>query len=341
MTEVVAAVLRDGMMAFPAIVTTCCCNINHKQTAAQNMQANLFSAAIDFKEEALKQLSRFELREAHENLAKARDFDPYLADLDLLLSLCEFAQDAGAHAHMTGAKAEQLWQLADEERRAGKIAIAANKFLRELIARRLLEGQFTPAGFCPRGEEYLHRGVCHLVLGHWQAAHQDLLSLVTDHPERTQPMHWAYFADSAQMLRRWPEANLGYALALLAEPQAVDDLTLAHPELRRILQHLQLKGTRESLARAVWPFEAWREQVLQIPRGRTFLFAHLQRLRSLLGSTLMLEREQRLRQFCLCLYIDQANLHDQINFNARAEMQALEPELFAVYLGEISRRSRR
>ena len=135
------------------------------------MQASLFSPAIDFKEAALKHLSRFELQTAQEDLAKAKDFDPYLADLDLLISLCEFAQEAGAHAHMTGAKAEQLWRLAEGERRAGKIAIAANKFLRELIARRLLEGQFTPAGFCSRGEEYLHRGVCHLVLGYWQAAH--------------------------------------------------------------------------------------------------------------------------------------------------------------------------
>jgi len=57
-----------------------------------------------------------------------------------------------------------------------------------------------------------------------------------------------------------------------------------------------------------------------------------------LGSELMLERKQRLRQFCLCLYVDQANLHDQINFDARTEMKALEPELFAVYLAEVARR---
>ena len=302
------------------------------------MQANLFSPAIELKEEALKQLSRFELREAREYLAKAKDIDPYLADLELLLSLCDFAQQAGAHTRMSAAKTEQLWQLAEQKRRAGKIGVAGIKFLREWIARRQLAGEFTAAGFCSKAAEYLHRGVCHLVLSHWQAAHQDLLNLVTDHQETVLPLHWAYFADAAHALHRWQEASLGYALALLADPHAVDDLTLAQPELHGILQRLRFKNDRESLARAWWPFEAWRERVLQIPHGRTFLFSNLQKQRSLLGSTLMLEREQRLRQFCLCLYVDQANLHDQINFNAREEMQALEPELFAIYLAEIARR---
>jgi hypothetical protein len=302
------------------------------------MQANFFSPAIELKEEALKQLSRFELREARECLVKARDFDPHLADLDLLLGLCDFAQRAGAHARMTAAKAEQLWQLAEEERTAGKIATAAIRFLREWIAQRLLAGEFTATGFCPRAGSYLHRGVCHLVLGHWQDAYENLLNLVSDHADCALPVHWAYFADAAQALRRRQEANLAYALALLADPQSVDDLTLAQPELRGTLQRLRFKNERESLARAWWPFEAWREQVLQIPRGHTFLLKVLQQQRSVLGSTLMLEREHRLRQFCLCLYIDQANLHDQINFNARAEMQALEPELFAAYLAEIARR---
>jgi hypothetical protein len=63
--------------------------------------------------------------------------------------------------------------------------------------------------------------------------------------------------------------------------------------------------------------------------------------RSILGSELMLEPEQSARQFSLCLYIDQSDLHNEIQFDARHEMKKLEPELFADYLREIEKRAGR
>ncbi|MGH7494701.1 MAG: hypothetical protein ACREOO_20205 [bacterium] len=305
-----------------------------------NMQASLFSPAIDFKEQALLHFSRFEVRQALACLEKAKSIDPYLADLDWLINLGELEQGFGAQARMSAAQTARLWRAGDELWKAGKIEVVAINLLRTHIAQRLLAGKFTPAGFCSPEEKNLHCGICHLVLRNWQAAFQNLLHLVTEHQELTLPVHWAYFADAAYALRRWPEASLGYARALLAEPEAVDELTLMHAGLRGILQRLRFKGGNEKLARALWPFESWRQEVLEVPRGRTFLFSDLQHRRSVLGSELMLEREQRLRQFCLCLYVDQANLHDQINFDARAEMKALEPHLFTEYLAEVTRRRR-
>ncbi len=240
------------------------------------MQTTLFSPAVDHKEQALFHFSRFEVAQVLESLVKAKSIDPYLADLDWLITLCEFADSVGAHARMSAAQTARLWREAEELWKAGKMEVVAIIFLRQHIAQRLLAGKFTAEGFCAAEEKTLHRGICYLVLHNWQAAHHDLLHLVTQCQEQAVPAHWAYFADSAYALKRWAEANLGYACALLAEPEAVDELTLIHPKLRNILQRLRFTGEIEKLARALWPFEAWREGILEIPRGRNFLFFSLQ-----------------------------------------------------------------
>ena len=41
---------------------------------------------------------------------------------------------------------------------------------------------------------------------------------------------------------------------------------------------------------------------------------------------------QRYHQFALCLYIDQSELHGDIDFDARMEMQRLDKALFRRYL---------
>jgi hypothetical protein len=81
--------------------------------------------------------------------------------------------------------------------------------------------------------------------------------------------------------------------------------------------------------------------IVRIPTGHTFLLPLVRELRSILGSKLMLEPVQRLRQFALCLYIDQAGVHGEIQFDVREEMKNLETGLFARYLQEIEKRAKR
>lgn len=304
------------------------------------MQANLFSNAIEHKERALTQLDAFEFDQAWSSLEVAREIDPYLADLDILAASCSFARYAGAHAKMPATKVAELWHLINEAYGAGSLAAAAALQLRQVLARRLLAGRFTETLFAGAAEKNLHRGVCHLVLAHWQEAHRDLLDLATAHPELARPVHWGYLGDAAYALKRWKDANLAYLRLLFTEAQEADLLSLQHVSLRQILNRLSLENDDEVSTKGLWPFYAWRDNVIEIPAGNTFLFALAKRSRSMLGGKLMLERKDALQQFMLCLYIDQSQLQKEIAFDVRAEMQGLEPELFAEYLAEVERRRR-
>lgn len=303
-------------------------------------QANLFSNAIEHKERALTQLEAFEFDQAWDSLEVAREIDPYLADLDVLAAICQFARYAGAHAKMPATKVSELWHLTNEAYHAGSLPAATAMQVRQLLARRLLGGRFTETLFVSATEKILHRGVCHLVLAQWQEAHRDLLDLVTAHPGLARPAHWGYFGDAAYALKRWKDANLAYIRLLFTDAHEADLLSLQHVNLRQILRRLSLENDDEVTMKGLWPFYAWRDNVIEIPAGNTFLLALAKRSRSMLGGKLMLERKDALQQFMLCLYIDQSQLQKEIAFDVRAEMQGLEPELFAEYLAEVERRRR-
>ncbi len=302
------------------------------------MQAQLFSPAIDYKEQALQQMLALEWSDAFESLKIAYDLDPYLADLALLARLCEFAQQEGERFKSSKQKAVALWHAADEALLQKQLNEAEVTNLRRILARHLLMKSASPDEVFAAQEKTLPRGVCHLVLENWQAAHSDLLNWVTRHAEAVTPRAWSYLGDAATALKLWNEANLAYVRALFLDPHAIDLLTFKHAHLTIALQRLEMRHEDQALARALWPFDAWRRQIIQIPLGNTFLLPVVQRQRSLLGSELLLERKQTLQQFMLCLYIDQAKLQERISFNVREEMMGLEPDLFRQYLAEIEAR---
>ncbi len=302
------------------------------------MQAQLFSPALDYKERALQHMIALEWPEAFENLKVAYDLDAYLADLELLSRLCEFAQHEGGRFKASTPKAVGLWHSADEALLEQRLSEAEVTQMRRILARHLLaKNSGTGEGFSAK-DKTLPRGVCHLVLENWQAAHEDLLNWVTQHPERVMPRDWGYLGDAATALKLWQEANLAYVRALFLDPLAIDRLTFKHAQLNIALQRLEMRYEDQMLARMLWPFDAWRRQIIQIPAGNTFLLPIVQKQRSLLGSELLLERKQTLRQFMLCLYIDQARLNKRIDFNVREEMMGLEPDLFRQYLAEVQER---
>ncbi len=302
------------------------------------MQAHLFSPAIDYKEQALQHMVAFEWADAFECLKIARDLDPYLADLELLARLCDFAQQEAAPLKSSAQKAVWLWHAAHEALQHRSLNEAEVLSLRRILARHLLAKSSRTNEVFAAKDKILLRGVCQLALENWQAAHDDLLNWVTAHADSATPRDWGYFGDAACALRLWNEANLAYARVLFLDPHAVDLLTFKHAQLLIVLQRLELRHEDKTLARSLWPFEAWRRRVLNIPAGNTFLLPVVQRQQSLLGSELMLERKQTLQQFMLCLYIDQAKLQERINFNVREEMKGLEPELFKQYLAEVEER---
>jgi len=306
------------------------------------LQNDLFnSAALDHKENGLRKLDELNFTAALDRFTIAKEIDPYLADLDFLVALAEFAREHGVKPQASSAKLTAFWQAAQQAYHNDDLSLAAYRHLLQIIARRLLQsGQFTTDGFCGDKEEILHRGVFHLVLNDWQDAHRELLNLATGRREKTRSIHWSYLGDAAYMLKRWKDANMAYVCALFGDPLEIDQLRLQHPELKKLLQVLQHEIDGERLACAVWPVHAWMKNILQIPTGNTFLLQHVRQQRSILGSELMLEPEQRTRQFSLCLYIDQSGLQNEIQFDARHEMIQLEPELFAGYLREIEHRAR-
>lgn len=304
-------------------------------------QSELFiPAALEYKETGLRQLEAFEFKAAAENFAIAKEIDPYLADLDFLVLLAEYGREHGVKPKTQVAALTTLWHRARKDFDDGDLPLAAYRYLQQLLARRILQiGQFTPAGFCGEKEKILHRGILHAVLSEWPEAHQTLLNLVTEAREQALPLHWGHLGDAAHVLRRWKDANMAYICALFGDPHEIDLHTLQHAELREALEAVRREVDEESLARALWPVHVWMKGVLQIPRGNTFLLPLVQKQRSLIGSELMLEPAQRARQFSLCLYIDQTGLQGEIQFDARAEMKNLEPDLFSRYLRELERRA--
>lgn len=301
------------------------------------MQGFLFTPAIEFKEKALAHLEKLEIEAALQCLYEAQDIDPALADLTSLIQMCRIAKGAGADAAKSSRQLAKLWRSVANSYRARELSLHQFAHLRRVIARQLLALPATPAGFYDDDERAIHRGVCHLVLAQWQEAFAQLLDLITSHPELALPAHWGYWADAAIMLKRWKDANAGYLRLLFTDPHAADLTTFNDFKLRRIRERL-IYEEDEDVAIARWPFHAWQEQAVEIPKGKNFMLPHVVELRSLLGSQMQLERTQSLQQFCLCLYIDQANLQQKIVFDVREEMQALEPQLFTQYLLEIERR---
>ena len=306
------------------------------------IQSELFVApALEHKEQGLRQLDELNFTVALEHFTIAKEIDPNLADLDFLSALSEYASRHGVKPQASPAKLAALWHAAQQSHQNDDLSWAAYQHLLQLIARRLLHlGQFTLEGFCLEKDDILHRGVLHIVLQEWEAAHHELLNLATRQPDKTRALHWGYLGDAAHNLRRWKDANLAYICALFSNPLEVDRQRLQHPELLALVRSLLYEFDDASYAGALWPIQAWMKNILQIPPGgQAFLLPLIRQQRSLLGSELMLEPAQRVRQFSLCLYIDQSGLHGEIQFDAREEMKNLEPELFVEYLREIEKRA--
>jgi len=300
-------------------------------------QLELFSGAIEHKQAALAALQNFELQQAKTELQVAYGIDPYLADLGVLQKtvdvLLHFKLDTGS----SPARLAQAWRSVRQP--AADLPHIAQSIIEPLICARVIEllpKQYT--GFADADGNVLHVGYCHQVLHQYVAAYEKLLDYLTAHSGEEHPVLWGVFGDVSYKLNHFEESNGGYLRALLMDPQAVDPGRFQHPGLQRIYKELQEQHS-EQIARALTPIQGWLENVLSIPRGKTWLSRMIDKSRLKSEAEPLSSLTQRYHQFALCLYSDQSGLRSDIDFDARIEMQKLDVTLFNSYLKEVAKRA--
>ena len=293
-------------------------------------QPDLFSAAVEHKRKALDALQRFAFRQAKTELETAHAIDPYLADIESLLQSAEFLAKLGIDLGSKSSALARAWDKVREARDA--LPRAVHSGVETLICERL--AQCLPpdySDFVDSARKTLHVGYCWLILNRPKEAHSRLLAYLTSHLNDSYPELWGYFGDASYQLNRREESNSGYLRALFMNPQAVDLEQIRHPGLQRIVEDLRSQHPEET-ARALLPIHGWLEGVLRIPKSDTWLTRVIREQRYDDSPELLSYPAQRYHQFALCLYIDQSDLHGDIDFDARMEMQRLDKALFHRYL---------
>lgn len=314
-------------------------------------QISLFTPAIEHKERALQAMRHLKLEEARKELLTAKEIDPSLADLGMLIAGVEFLFGLSINSRTRPKGLAQAWRRLHETKDPSatapiKMSRALHSFLESLLCQRVLE--LLPPDYCDFSApdtQTLHVGYCYLALGQTEMAHKKLLDYLstslktgfTSRPDESHPILWGYFGDASYLLNRHEESNSGYVRALFMDPQSADMRMLKNPDLRRIYHELSAQHEAE-IARARLPIEGWLQGTLQIPRGNAYLAQFIQQQRFDHSAELLLYPTQRTYQFALCLYIDQSGLHGDIDFDARTEMQRLDGDLFRRYLTAIESR---
>lgn len=293
-------------------------------------QPDLFSAAVEHKRTALDALQRFAFEQARTELEIAQAIDPYLADIGSLLQSAEFLVNLRIDLRTKSSGLARAWDEIREAR--DTLPRAAYSGVETLICERVVQC-LPPAysDFVDSTQKTLHVGYCWLILNRPEEAHSRLLAYLTSHVDDSCPELWGYFGDASYQLNRREESNSGYLRALFTNAQAVDLAQMRHPDLRRVVEDLRSQHPEET-ARALLPIHGWMERVLHIPKGNTWLSRVIREQRYDHSSQLLLFPAQRYHQFALCLYVDQSDLHGDIDFDARMEMQRLDKGLFRRYL---------
>lgn len=145
---------------------------------------------------------------------------------------------------------------------------------------------------------------------------------------------WGYLGDACLLLVRLGEANAAYVRALVIEPWRVD-LHRTRAEALRSL-HGRLTADR--------PFEeavglllaaAWIEGAVRIEPGNAWLAGEKGRLRERGPEGARTSAAWRAGRFSLLPFLDRSLPAGRADRAAREEMQALEPELFARFMGRL------
>ncbi|MCB9503743.1 MAG: hypothetical protein H6696_17565 [Deferribacteres bacterium] len=154
------------------------------------------------------------------------------------------------------------------------------------FARRLRElDEFDAQGALANCKYFIHEGVCTLHLKKYPDAYEILKVAAKHYGDEFPARYWGYFGDAALAVKEYGKANNAYLKLLTINPFEIDWATL-QKKLRSVFKQLAEDGSI-ALAYANLPYFAWREEIIEVPQGDTFITEFVQKLTITLINTII------------------------------------------------------
>ncbi|MFQ5629857.1 MAG: hypothetical protein ACE5I1_13915, partial [bacterium] len=207
------------------------------------------------------------------------------------------------------------------------------KFLFNLFARRLLElNEFDQHGTITDANSFFHVSACYTHTEKYEEARQSLANLLSGDKSSLPARYWGYYGDTALHVHKGREANLGYMRLFASNPFDVDWSTFSHSGLQRLFRAL-LHENEIQYAYGCWPYYAWAENLLEIPKGNRYVSNILhENISNLKIDDLRLTPLERMHRFSLYVFYEQSSYEYSPDADIRAAMKALDEKLFKEYL---------
>ncbi len=300
------------------------------------MQISLFSSAIDQKELAISALKKAEFLKARDYFTEAFEIDPSLAELGSYLNACNFLIK-----NLNTADLNDLKSLSDGLSKIREFYIAGemNRFTFNLVEQLLCTKitNLVPANyndFISESANSVHISYCYQVLSDYKTAREQLLPFL-ETPERFNSKLWGYLGDATWQLSWTGEAEKAYVHAFFIDPGQVDFLKLVHPGILKIFQQLKKTGLGNEIIPFRIPTECWLSGIFHIPKGENLIVYHAQQTLKQELKSEEINSAVNYHCFALWLYLDQAGVLPPTDYQAREQMQQLDPDLFERYLNRI------
>jgi tetratricopeptide (TPR) repeat protein len=294
-----------------------------------NDQLSIFSVAVSCLQDAESALVNLNFNSVEKLLKNAKAIDPGMANLDSTIRICRFLKKNFKDSFDISDFLVNAWLKVPEVVRQNKLlpseARCADRYLSQIAIQKLgHDNVFIDS------EEILHRGSFYSVNEQHSKAHKLFLdTLTTTHPDRADL--WGYYGDACFQLKRIREANSAYIRALIIDPQSLDIFRLNYKDLSQLYFRL-LQSYSDTEARALLLFNGWIERILEIPRSQTDKGDYNKQIREKVLKEISEESDERLHQFSVCLFLDQSQPPDQIDYEVRERMMELNRDMFARYL---------
>jgi tetratricopeptide (TPR) repeat protein len=300
------------------------------------MQISLFSSAIDQKELAISALKKSEFLKARDYFTEAFEIDPSLAELGSYLNACNFLIK-----NLNPADLNDLKSLSEGLSKIREFFIAGemNRFTFNLVEQLLCKKiiNLLPADFndfITESANSVHISYCYLALSDFKTAREKLLPFL-ETPERLNSKLWGYLGDATWQLGWTGEAEKAYMHAFFIDPGQADFLKLVHPGILKIIAQLKKTGLSSEIISFRIPIECWLSGFFRIPKGENLIVYHAQQTLKQELKSPAINSALNYHYFALWLYLDQAGVLPPTDFQAREQMQQLDPDLFERYLNRI------
>jgi tetratricopeptide (TPR) repeat protein len=296
------------------------------------MQTNLFSDAFPLQERALAALHEFEFSKALDLLGQAQELNPEIPNNVFYEQIATFCLKNHLHENAHSQAIAEVWEMQHQEQAFDGHSTPVKKFLFKLFAQRLLAiDAFDTTGAIPDASFYLHISACYLHTEQYEKARKALASLLSGDVSSLPARYWGYYGDAAMHAHKAREANLGYLRLLAANPFNVDWSTFHHPGLQRLFSKLHLENDVQQ-AYGSWPFYAWSEGLIEIPKSNRYMSNILRSNLKGLNAELKLTPFERLHRFSLYVFYEQSGYDKLPDGDIRMVMKKLDEKRFREYL---------